>query len=363
MSLVLVIAALFDMIRRCPDEISIIIVKVGCVFVDATRPHELTPYEMELIENPAKYIVGYSGQKVNLYVLLIDNEYTNPEHPYPVMIENDEHYIWNIVPTASSAHTVYHSCVIPADIQEDALLTIFADFKKVGERMPLSIMVLMDFTGIFSNIKVDYPKVFTGLPGECFTDVRAPIYKVVFNIKDGILLPFRIADSEGLTFVNTIGKDDFFKAASSAMIHQFMWRKRIEIAMIDRILRGINFVTLVTKEKPETRFSYANVLSLLDSPNCVMENLYFRISKDEIKAYLQQIVVNWLSTKTDGTLFDVLGEIYDFITFEIIKVNAVPGLCHIKNYEISSFNAVSETIAKAFPFMTTEGSPYYAISF
>lgn len=362
MSLATATTEMFRMVESLPDEISIVIIKVGCIHITDERPHEFTPFEQGILSDPAKYIVGYTGQRVNLFVLLIDGEYSREESLYPKLVENRAHYTWA---TAGLPERVLHTCVIPTDVSECEFMTIFADFDEL--KAPLCSVVFMDFCGAFINMKVENPRIFTDLPGDCFTDVRAIIYNVIFNIKEGVMAPFRIDDgisSDGLNFVNSDVAPLYYDAVAT-MIQQFMYVQRKKFTILGKVVSGIDLVSSITNEGAEYRFRIDNVRAHLGTPGCVIENLCYRISKPIVKAFIKQNVDNWLATekKHSVTILDLIREIYLGIIADILKVNLVADYCIRNGDDIPNFKFVARNVEDQFPFKTTSGGESYSLSF
>ena len=353
----LVIAALFDMIIKetRPDEITIIIVKVGCIASDETRPHEFTPYEEAILTNPGKFIIGYAGQRVNLYVLLIDKDYSRGENRYPILVKNNAHYIWQpSTPVDTKVPHSYQSCVIPDSVEEGELKTLFADFELVAERMPLCAMIFMHFTSGFADMVVENPKIFAEFPGDCFIDVCRIFYNVVFKIEDEIMLPFKSADApESIAFMNNAESHERHFDAICTLLQQFMCIQRKKIELLLRIQNGIKLVTGLSREDPESRFSFANIQKTLynDIQTSVIKNLYYRIGNPRVTSFFKQIVDFWLNTAKSGTLVDLLQEMIQAIISDISKVNAVAYLVEDRDV-IFNLQNFAKVLSDAFPFMT-----------
>lgn len=350
MSIYSAVTEMFRMMKETAraGEICVVILKIGCFYYAVERPHERTPYELNLIRDPSKFIRGYAGQKVNIFVLAFDPVYaTKP----PTQFKNAEHYIW-------VEDGGFYTCVIPTDVTEADVQQILADYHQLKPTLPLSSMVLMQFTGGFSEIKVDNPEFFNNLPSDCFTNVNDAGYFVVFNIKDGVMLPFKIEDSpEGLAFVNDPESGVTHFEALSAMLRQLMFTKRTKFVNLNTIRVAIDGSAHVNGRQLATvRFSKQNIRT---DPE-VMGNLYKMIGDVSVtnRQFFEQIVSYWLATTKDetSTLVDVLRQLYADAIADIAKVSCVTELCAGNTDTIKGCLHIVEQIKKAFVFQTTQGA-------
>lgn len=335
-------------VKSGAGEICVSIIKIGCIYVTPERPHEFTPYEAELIRDPAKFIVGYAGQKINLFVLACDVTYGS-ENRHPEQFKNDAYYTW-------VEDGAYNTCVIPVDVTDGDVQQIFADYGLM--KMPLSSMILMHFAGGFSGMTVENPKVFMNLPTDCFTDVHALVYNVAFNIKDGEMFPFKIEDSpEGLAFVNNPESCVTHFDAVTAMIQQFMFTQRKKFYRLKKIFDAANNSAHVCNRQPVTeRFSKKNVLANQD----VVEHFFKMLCNEEIKHFFEPIVNYWLESKNDDeNIIEVLCTLYVGVIADISKVSIVAELCAGNKDTIEGCHHIVKNIESTFEFKTTGGSDCY----
>jgi hypothetical protein len=351
MSLASAATVMFRMMeeKASKGEISIAIIKIGCINFTSERPHEFTPYEAELIREPAKFIVEYAGQKINLFVLACDSTYGS-EKRHPELFKNDDYYKWAV-------DGVYNTCVIPVDVTDGDVQQIFAEYDIM--KLPLSSMVLMHFAGGFQGMSVENPKVFMNLPTDCFTDVNALVYNVAFNIKDGEMFPFKIENSpDGLAFVNNSESCVTHFDAVTAMIQQFMFTQRKKFYRLKKIFVAANGSAHVCNRQPVTeRFSKAN--SLKNSE--VMEHLYKMLGDVEIRQFFEPIVNYWLESKNDDdkNIIDVLRTLYVGVISDISKVSSVAELCAGDKDTIECCLRIVKNIESTFEFKTTTGTECY----
>ena len=219
-------------IKEQAGEFCIIVLKIGSVHVDDCRPHELTPWDEAILSEPSRFIFGYSGQAVNLFILACDSEYATKRTE---KIGNDDRFVWQEEERHRLDSPRHHTCVIPQDVRDYQIRDLFARFDASHR---LCVGVLNNFTGAFANLEIDNPSVIADLPSNCFADVSDSVFKPALRFNEGNLRPFAIIDSaDGRKFVNSEHAQAVHFDMVSSMCRYFLYRNTRELVGLRSVLK------------------------------------------------------------------------------------------------------------------------------